>query len=85
MLHQGSDVRYSADGEPPGQRGLGSVFRRDEQRPDPRFPGRQRMGKTPETPRTAPVRDSSPKKAASAGGGGSSPEAASSPTKMGRS
>ena len=28
------------------------------------------MGKTPETPRTAPVRDSSPKKAASAGGGG---------------
>ena len=44
MLHQGSDVRHSADGEPPGQRGLGSVFRRDEQRPDPRFPGRQRHG-----------------------------------------
>ena len=43
------------------------------------------MGSTPVTPRSAPVRDSSPMKAASAGGGGSSPPAESSPTKMGRS
>ena len=43
------------------------------------------MGSTPLTPRSAPVRDSSPRKAASAGRDLISPAAASRPTKMGRS
>ena len=45
----------------------------------------QLMGSTPVTPRSAPVRDSSPINAACWAGGGSSRPAASSPTKMGRS
>ena len=85
VAHQSSHVGHTVDGEPLRQRGLGGVLRRDEQLPHAGLPGRRAMGSTPVTPRSAPVRDSSPMKAASAGGGGSSPPAESSPTKMGRS